>query len=87
MEIQLFIQDFQIQVVDSKRDTTWSNDYLHLKKLMDDGVLDNNQYLGIHIAGEIICQEKEKILDMIKQMVIIFFMKYMIGQKHLENII
>ena len=27
---------------DSKRDTTWSNDYLHLKKLMDAGVLDNN---------------------------------------------
>ena len=26
----------------SKRDTTWDNDYLHLKKLMNDGVLDNN---------------------------------------------
>ena len=26
----------------SKRDTTWSNDYLHLKKLMEDGTLDND---------------------------------------------
>ena len=26
----------------SKRDTTWSNDYLHIKKLMDNGIIDNN---------------------------------------------
>ena len=26
----------------SKRDTTWSNDYLHLKTLMNNGVIDNN---------------------------------------------
>ena len=52
MEIQLFIQDFQIQVVDSKRDTTWSNDYLHLKKLMDNGVLDNNLKTWKYFANE-----------------------------------
>lgn len=27
---------------DSTRDTTWSNDYLHLKRLMEEGVLDND---------------------------------------------
>ena len=27
---------------DSTRDTTWSNDYLHIKKLINDGVIDNN---------------------------------------------
>ena len=27
---------------ESRRDTTWNKDYLHLKKLMDEGVLDNN---------------------------------------------
>ena len=26
----------------SKRDTTWSNDYLHLKNLMNQGIIDNN---------------------------------------------
>ena len=38
-----------------------------------------DRYFGIHIAGEIICQEKEDILDMIKQVDIIFFMKHMVG--------